>query len=201
MSKKDQLATLRQEAEPEHCPQMKTRTQAVPGEGNPNAEVMIVGQGPGKQEDKEGRPFVGPAGALLDRALQQVGLKREDLWITNIVKCRVTKQEGARVADRVPTAAEKRACRPWLDKELETIRPRILVCLGAPSAQWLIDKNFKISEERGQWRQLSDGTRAIATFHPAYVLHLRSVNESAYKQAWLHLLQDLQKVAEAVKSG
>lgn len=180
------------------CPNRKKRLQVVFGEGNPEAKIMVVGQGPGEVEERLGRPFVGPAGALLDKVLEQVGLKREALWITNIIKCRATKIEGGRIKDRPPNAAEKRACRPWLEGEMAIVRPKIIVCVGAPAAQELIDKEFKISQDRGKWFE-AHGARAIATFHPAYVLRLRAVDRAAYEATLEALVSDFRKVAEAAK--
>jgi DNA polymerase len=200
MSKSERMDELRQEALTcPPCPNRQTRIQVVFGEGNPDAEIMIIGQGPGKVEEEQGRPFVGPAGLLLDRALEQVGLKREDEWITNIIKCRAIKVENGKIKDRAPSAAEKKACRPWLDGELDIVDPQIIVCVGAPAAQELIDKKFKITQEQGQWREGRQGTRAIATLHPAFILRLRSVDEAAYRRAWESLLESLKKVAEAIK--
>ncbi|MBI3950549.1 MAG: uracil-DNA glycosylase [Acidobacteria bacterium] len=202
MNKFEQIEELRELAiQCPPCPNRKTRLQVVFGEGNPDAEIMIVGQGPGKVEEEEGRPFVGPAGMLLDRALEKVGLKREELWITNIIKCRATKVENGKVKDRPPSAAEKRACRPWLEGELDIVDPNIIICVGAPAAQDVIDKKFKITQERGQWREGPRGTRAIATLHPVYILRLRSVDEEAYQRAWESLVEDLRKVAEAVREA
>lgn len=196
MDKKARMAAL--QAEASTCPRChlaQTRTQVVFGEGSVEAEIMIVGQGPGVVEDETGRPFVGPAGALLDRALEEAGLRREQLWITNVIKCRATKEEKGRISDRPPHAGEVKACRPWLEGELTTVRPKIIVCVGTPAAQALIDKKFKMSQEHGQWREGPHGSQALATFHPAYVLRLKGVDEQAYQRTWQALVEDLRKVA------
>ena len=183
------------------CPNRQTRFQVVFGEGDANAEIMLVGQGPGIVEEQTGRPFAGPSGRLLDQALAEVGLQRSKLWLSNVIKCRAVKTEKGRVVDRAPSAAELKACRPWLDGELDIVQPRVIVCVGVPSAKALIDKKFKISEEHGQWREFPDGTRAMAVFHPAYVLRLRSVDQEAYERTWGALLEDLKRVAGAEGAG
>jgi uracil-DNA glycosylase len=197
--KQHQMERLRTEALTcPGCPNKDTRLRVVFGEGDVNAEVMLVGQGPGVVEEQTGRPFAGPAGRLLDQALAEVGLQREQLWLTNVIKCRAVKSEKGRLVDRAPSAAELRACRPWLDGELKIIQPRIIVCIGVPSAKALIDKKFRLSEEHGQFREGPDGTRRMAVFHPAYVLRLRGVDLEAYEQTWRALLMDLRTVAAAV---
>ncbi len=198
MDKKRHMEELRAEALTcPGCPNRQTRFRVVFGEGDVNAEVMLVGQGPGVIEEQTGRPFAGPSGKLLDQALAEVGLKREQLWLTNVIKCRAAKSEKGRLVDRAPSAAELKACRPWLDGELGIIQPRIIVCIGVPSAKALIDRKFKLSEEHGQFREGPDGTRRMAVFHPAYVLRLRGVDQEAYDRTWRALLADLRAVATA----
>ena len=177
------------------CPNRATRLRVVFGEGDVHAKVMLVGQGPGVVEEQTGRPFAGPAGRLLDQALAEVGLDRGKLWLTNVIKCRAVKSEKGRMVDRAPSAAELKACRPWLDGELGIIQPEVIVCIGVPSAKALIDKKFKLSEEHGQFREGADGTRRIAVFHPAYVLRLRGVDQQAYERTWRALVEDLRLVA------
>jgi uracil-DNA glycosylase len=181
------------------CPNRDTRFRVVFGEGDVNAKVMLVGQGPGIVEEQTGRPFAGPSGRLLDQALAEVGLERQKLWLTNVIKCRAVKSEKGRVVDRAPSAAELKACRPWLDGELDIIQPEIIVCIGVPSAKALIDKKFKLSEEHGQVREAPDGTRRTAVFHPAYVLRLRGVDQQAYEQTWRALIADLRTVVTAMQ--
>ena len=181
------------------CPNRDTRFRVVFGEGDVNAKVLLVGQGPGIVEEQTGRPFAGPSGRLLDQALAEVGLEREKLWLTNVIKCRAVKSEKGRVVDRAPSAAELKACRPWLDGELHIIQPEIIVCIGVPSAKALIDKKFKLSEEHGQVREAPDGTRRTAVFHPAYVLRLRGVDQQAYEQTWRALIADLRTVVTAMQ--
>ena len=181
------------------CPNVHTRQRVVCGEGDVNARVMLVGQGPGAVEEETGRPFVGPAGMLLDRVLAEASLPRERLWVTNLIKCRAVKEEKGRLVDRAPLAGEIKACRPWLEGELEILRPRIVVCLGTPAAHALIDKKLKLSEEHGHFREGPEGVRFLATFHPAYVLRLRSVDADAHERTRQALVDDLKKVTAAVQ--
>jgi DNA polymerase len=180
------------------CPNKATRLRVVFGEGDVDARVMFVGQGPGVVEEQTGRPFAGPSGRLLDQALAEVGLERSKLWLTNVIKCRAVKSEKGRLLDRAPSAAELKACRPWLDGEIDIVQPGIIVCVGVPSAKALIDKKFKLSEEHGQSRQGPNGTQRTAVFHPAYVLRLRGVDQQAYERTWRALVEDLKGVAAAL---
>jgi uracil-DNA glycosylase len=182
------------------CPNKDTRLRVVFGEGDVHANVMLVGQGPGVVEEQTGRPFAGPSGRLLDQALAEAGLKRDKLWLTNVIKCRAVKVEKGRIVDRAPSAAELKTCRPWLDGELDVIQPRVIVCIGVPSAKALIDKKFKLSEEHGQLRDVPGGARRMAVFHPAYVLRLRGVDQEAYERTWHALLEDLKRVPMAIES-
>jgi uracil-DNA glycosylase family 4 len=134
-----------------------TRTKSVYGEGNPCAEVLCVGEGPGETEDLLGRPFVGRSGDLLDKMLAAIGLAREDVYICNTVKCR-------------PTPDEMKNCRPYLDAQIEIIRPRVILALGAPAAKSFLGEKFAITKQRGQWYDGPLGIPIIATFHPAYIL-------------------------------
>ena len=200
MDKQNRMDALRAQALTcPGCPNRDTRLRVVFGEGHVNAKVMLVGQGPGVVEEQTGRPFAGPAGRLLDQALAEVGLERGKLWLTNVIKCRAVKSEKGRVVDRAPSAAELKACRPWLDGELAIIQPRIIVCIGVPSAKALIDKKFKITEEHGQVREYPDGTLRTAVFHPAYVLRLRGVDQEAYERTWRALIADLRTVVTKMK--
>lgn len=141
------------------------------GSGNPNSRVVLVGEAPGANEERQGKPFVGRAGRLLDEALELAGLDRSELWITNVVKMRPT-EPGAngRRRNRPPTSAERDAFRPWLDHELNILRPRSIVCLGATAAAALLGRPVKISTERGQWLMGPAGARVLTTYHPAYLL-------------------------------
>ncbi len=147
-----------------------TRRNAVYGEGDPCAELMVVGEGPGETEDKLGRPFVGRAGELLDKMLASIDLPRESVFICNTVKCRPTLDNGHRLANRAPTPEEMRNCRPYLDEQIEIVRPRVILALGAPAAKSFMGDKFSITKQRGQWFDGPSGIPVIATFHPAYVL-------------------------------
>jgi len=127
------------------CPLKETRTQVVFGEGNPGARLMLVGEGPGEEEDARGRPFVGRAGQLLDSALAEAGIPRDAVWVTNTVRCRPTKIEAGRVANRPPRVGEIRACAVWMETELRLVAPRVVVCLGAVAAKALIGKEFRLT--------------------------------------------------------
>ncbi len=179
------------------CDLHKTGLPVVWSEGDVNAQVMIIGQGPGEQESKAGRPFVGPAGRLLDEALAAVGIDRRRLWITNALKhWSTTVNERGNVVNRAPRISELNACRVWWENEVGIVQPRVIVCIGGPAAQAVIDKNFKITQQRGQWFAGLGGADTIATFHPAYLLRLRSNDADAFAGAWTTVLADLQAVVE-----
>jgi uracil-DNA glycosylase family 4 len=154
------------------CDLALTRTNTVFGSGDPYSPLMLVGEGPGENEDATGLPFVGRAGKLLDDILAAVNLTRQDIYLTNIVKCRAAVEEGGRLKNRQPRTSEIKACNPYLQGQIEAIKPRIILCLGGPAAKTIIDKDFRITKDRGKWYDL-DGIKAMATFHPAYVLRQR----------------------------
>ncbi len=156
------------------CNLSKTRTNVVFGEGNPNAKLMFIGEGPGEMEDKTGRPFVGRAGKLLTKIINNVlELNREDVYIANIVKCRPPN-------NRVPTIEEAETCKPYLLKQIEIINPEILVCLGKTAFMYLMDTDMPISKVRGQIFEYK-GKKVIPTFHPSYLLRNPSAKKEAYK--------------------
>ncbi len=146
------------------------RKNAVYGEGDPCAALMVVGEGPGETEDELGRPFVGRAGLLLEKMLGAIGLPRGDVFICNSVKCRPTFDDGVRLRNRPPAPEEMANCRPYLDDQIEIIRPRAILCLGAPAAKSFMGPKFSITKQRGQWFEGPAGIAVIATFHPAYIL-------------------------------
>lgn len=155
-------------------------TQVVFGEGNPHAKLMFVGEGPGQQEDIQGRPFVGAAGQLLDKILAAVGIRRDEVYIANVVKCRPP-------GNRLPTSEEAEACLPHLRAQIRAIKPKIIVCLGALATQTLIDKRARITRVRGNWFE-KDGIRYMPTFHPAALLR----DETKKRPVW----EDMKKVKE-----
>ena len=155
------------------CDLAMTRTNTVFASGDPYSPLVLVGEGPGENEDATGLPFVGRAGKLLDDILGAVELSRDQVYLTNTVKCRAAVEEGGRMKNRQPKTTEIRACNPYLQGQMEAVRPEIVLCLGGPAAKTIIDKDFKITKDRGKWYELDNGARAMATFHPAYVLRQR----------------------------
>jgi len=155
------------------CDLAMTRTNTVFASGDPYSPLMLVGEGPGENEDATGLPFVGRAGKLLDDILAAVDLTRDKVYLTNTVKCRAAVAESGRMKNRQPKTSEIRACNPYLQGQMEAVRPSIILCLGGPAAKTLIDKDFKITKDRGKWYDLDNGAKAMATFHPAYVLRQR----------------------------
>jgi len=167
------------------------RTQVVFGEGNAFAPLVLVGEGPGEQEDKTGQPFVGRAGQLLDRALADCGLDRSKVYITNTVKCRAADWTSGKPVNRPPTDDETLTCRQWLEPQLKLLGAKVILCIGAPSAKNLIRKNFKITQERGLYFPCAYAKTAIATLHPSYIL--RSANMNGDDGGYGLLVQDIQK--------
>jgi DNA polymerase len=164
------------------CAIGSTRTHSVYGEGDPCAAVMVVGEGPGETEDKLGRPFVGRAGELLEKMLGAIGLAREDVFICNTVKCRPTFDDGSRLRNRAPEPQEMKNCRPYLDLQIDIVRPRIILALGAPAAKSFMGEKFSITKQRGQWFSGPGDTPTIATFHPAYILRQTGGELTAMKR-------------------
>jgi len=169
-NREERLAELaRQVSVCTRCDLSRSRTNTVFGTGDPYSPLMLVGEGPGENEDATGLPFVGRAGKLLDNILAAVNLSREQVYITNIVKCRAAVEENGRLRNRQPRAAEINACNPYLQAQIEAVRPEIILCLGGPAAKTIIDRDFRITRDRGRWYEVG-GIRAMATFHPAYIL-------------------------------
>jgi uracil-DNA glycosylase len=182
------------------CDLYARATQTVFGEGADHVPLMLVGEQPGDREDLAGRPFVGPAGALLDRALGEAGIDRERVFVTNVVKHFKWRPSGKRRLHERPNAAEVRACRPWLNLELEMVRPDLLVALGATAAQAILGKTFRITEERGAIREaLGGGPRVMATFHPSAILRARTPEDRERMLA--ALVGDLSLAAEAIAAA
>lgn len=178
------------------CDLWRSGTQTVFGEGRAKAELMLVGEQPGDQEDLAGRPFVGPAGQLLDRALEEAGIDRELAYVTNVVKHFKWQPRGKRRIHQKPNAAEIAACRPWLDAELALIKPEVLVCLGATAAQALLGRQFRVSKDRGVPVESDLAPVVMATVHPSSIL--RSENR---EEETALLVEDLRRVAEALRSA
>jgi len=171
-------------------------TQTVFGEGARNAEVMFVGEQPGDKEDLEGKPFVGPAGVLLDKALAEAGIDRRKTYVTNAVKHFKWDPRGKRRIHEKPDSIEIAACRPWLDAEIEVVSPEVIVCLGATAAQALLGGNFRVTQQRGQVLPFGDGRRVVATVHPSSIL--RAPDEDSRHQEMQRFIEDLRVVAKII---
>jgi uracil-DNA glycosylase family protein len=175
------------------CPLWKDATQTVFGEGTAQAELMLVGEQPGDREDIEGHPFVGPAGKLLDRALEDAGIDRRKVYVTNVVKHFKFTQRGKRRIHKKPGAEEIAACYPWLRAELDVVKPKALVALGATAAQALIGRTYRVSVERGQFVQSDLAPLVTATVHPSSIL--RAPDEETRHEELRRFVADLKKVA------
>jgi uracil-DNA glycosylase family protein len=178
------------------CDLWKTGTQTVFGEGSADAEVMLVGEQPGDQEDLAGKPFVGPAGRLLDAALEEAGIDRKLAYVTNVVKHFKWQPRGKRRIHQKPNAAEVAACRPWLDAELTVVKPKVLVCLGATAAQALLGRQFRVSKERGVPVESELAPVVMATVHPSSIL--RSDDREAEMALFV---EDLRLAAKALRAA
>jgi DNA polymerase len=178
------------------CPLWKTGTQTVFGEGSASADVMFVGEQPGDQEDKQGRPFVGPAGRVLDEALEAAGIDRATTYVTNAVKHFKWEARGKRRIHAKPTWTEQMACRPWLESELEVVQPRVLVCLGATAGQSLLGKQFRVTKERGRWLESELAEYVTATIHPSSILRQR--DDDARHRELDGFVDDLRLVASVL---
>lgn len=180
------------------CPLYERATQTVFGEGPPHAPLMLIGEQPGNDEDQQGRVFVGPAGKLLDRALEQAGIERRDAYLTNVVKHFKWVPSGRRRLHQKPNAREIGACLPWLEQEIELVQPQALVCLGASAAQALFGRSFRVSTQRGQAVASDLAPYVTATVHPSSILRARSQDERA--QQMESFIDDLRKVAEVLRA-
>ena len=178
------------------CDLYKRGTQTVFGEGPARADVMLVGEQPGDAEDLAGHPFVGPAGKLLDRALEQAGIDRARVYVTNVVKHFKWEPRGKRRIHAKPNAKEIGACKPWLDAEIALVRPRVIVCLGATAAQALLGRGFRVTQQRGTFVDSPLAPRVTATVHPSSIL--RAPDDDARRAEMAEFLKDLKKVAKAI---
>jgi uracil-DNA glycosylase len=178
------------------CQLWERGTQTVFGEGLKRAEVVLVGEQPGDQEDLAGRPFVGPAGRLLDTALEQAGIDRKRAYVTNVVKHFKWQPRGKRRIHQKPNSAEIAACRPWLDAELSLLKPKVLVCLGATAAQALLGRQFRVSKDRGVPVDSDLAPVVMATVHPSSIL--RSDDR---EQEMAMFVEDLRRVAKALRAA
>jgi DNA polymerase len=178
------------------CDLWQRGTQTVFGEGPSRAQVVFVGEQPGDQEDKAGRPFVGPAGRLLDEALEEAGIDRSLAYVTNAVKHFKWEARGKRRIHAKPSWSEQVACRPWLEAELEVLRPRVLVCLGATAAQSLLGRQFRVTQHRGEWVESELADHVTATIHPSAILRQRDDESRRAERA--ALVADLRLVASVL---
>lgn len=181
------------------CPLHQLGTQTVFGDGPRSAPLMLVGEQPGHEEDLQGRAFVGPAGKLLDRALEEAGIARDQAYVTNVVKHFKWVPKGSRRLHQKPNAREIGACLPWLEAELELIRPKILVCLGATAAQALLGRSFRVTAQRGRFVQSELAELVTATVHPSSILRARTEEER--RASFDGFVEDLRKVATALSRG
>ena len=180
------------------CDLYERGTQTVFGEGADTAEVMLVGEQPGDSEDRQGRPFVGPAGQLLDRALDAAGIDRGKVYVTNAVKHFKWEPRGKRRIHQKPNAREVSACRPWLQAEIATVRPRVIVCLGATAAQSLLGNQFRVSKQRGQLSSSPLAPNVMATVHPSSIL--RAVDDQTREVEMELFIQDLRKIGPLLQT-
>ncbi len=179
------------------CELWKRGTQTVFGAGPRDADVMFVGEQPGNEEDRQGAPFVGPAGRLLDRALAAAGIDRARVYVTNAVKHFKWVPRGKRRIHEKPSPTEIRACAPWLDAEIEAVRPRVIVCLGATAAQALLGRDFRVTRERGRPRPFDRAPLIMATVHPSSVL--RAPDDETRRAELARFIDDLRVLARALE--
>lgn len=180
------------------CDLWKLGTQTVFGEGKRTADVMLIGEQPGNEEDLTGKPFVGPAGRLLDKALKEAGIDRSRAYVTNLVKHFKWEERGKRRIHKKPNTTEMSACRPWLDAELLVVKPKIIVCLGASSAQALLGKQFKVTLERGRIMKSDLAPVVMATVHPSSIL--RAPDKETRDAEFRRFIDDLKKVTRFLKN-
>jgi uracil-DNA glycosylase len=176
-----------------NCDLWRNATQTVFGEGSPHAPIMLVGEQPGDQEDLQGKPFVGPAGKLLQATLKEAGVDPKQVYLTNVVKHFKWEQRGKRRIHKKPSTSEIAACRPWLDAEIAALKPKVIVCLGATAAQALLGRSFRVTEHRGELLESSLAPYVTATVHPSSIL--RAPDEKSRHEQERQFLKDLKKLA------
>jgi DNA polymerase len=195
--KKPTLPSLREAARDcKACDLWKSGTQTVFGEGARRARILFIGEQPGHEEDLSGKPFVGPAGRLLDQSLEEAGIDRSQTYVTNVVKHFKWEPRGKRRIHAKPNAAEIAACRPWLEAEISLIQPEVIVCLGATSAQVLLGKKFRVSRQRGEFVKSSSlAPRVMATVHPSSIL--RAPDDETRRVERQRFIDDLKKLKQS----
>jgi uracil-DNA glycosylase len=186
-------------AECRGCDLWKIGTQTVFGEGGPKPRVMLVGEQPGDQEDIQGHPFVGPAGRILDTALEEAGIDRKEIYVTNAVKHFKWEPRGKRRIHKKPNSLEITACKPWIEAEIEVLQPDVIVCLGATAAQALLGRQFKVTLQRGTFIESPLAPYVIATVHPSSLL--RAPDDETRQIETRRFVADLKQVHEALKKG
>src|SRR5438034_6046108 len=179
------------------CDLWKKGTQTVFGEGASHASVMFVGEQPGDKEDLAGKPFVGPAGAVLDKALAAAGIERSEVYVTNVVKHFKWEPRGKRRIHKKPNSLEIAACKPWVEAEIEVLKPDVIVCLGATAAQSLLGKNFKVSTQRGIFIESPLAPYVMATVHPSSLL--RAPDDETRRRETLRFIEDLKRIHKALE--
>lgn len=179
------------------CDLYKQATQTVFGEGAGHAEIILVGEQPGDQEDRAGHPFVGPAGQILDKALAEAGIARHDVYVTNAVKHFKWEPQGKRRKHKKPSAAEIAACRPWLEAEVKVLGPRVIVCLGVTAAQSVFGKLVRLNEIRGKSRSTAMGSNVFVTVHPSAIL--RHPESAQRAEEYRRFVQDLRRIGKFLK--
>ena len=181
----------------EGCDLYRNATQVVFGEGPRNGQMMLVGEVPGDEEDKQGKPFVGPAGRLLDMALEEVGLSRDEVYVTNAVKHFRWEPRGKRRLHKKPSARQIEACRPWLHAEILVVEPPVIVCLGATAAQAMLGRDFRITKDHGKFFKSDDAAWLMATYHPSAIL--RAPEKDTRDQMRDEFTDDLRHAARKVR--
>jgi uracil-DNA glycosylase len=181
------------------CPLYERGTQTVFGEGRVRSRVMLIGEQPGDQEDLKGRPFVGPAGQLLDWSLEKAGIDRSQAYVTNVVKHFKWVPRGKRRIHSKPSSMEIKACMPWLEAELEVVRPEIIVLLGATAAQALLGPSFRVTRERGNFVRSNLAPYVMATVHPSSLLRIE--DDAERKDAIRQFVRELRKIAAVIGDG
>jgi DNA polymerase len=178
------------------CDLWKIGTQAVFGEGKTRSRVVLIGEQPGDSEDRSGHPFVGPAGRLLDTALEEAGIDRALAFVTNVVKHFKWKPRGKRRIHQKPNAREIEACFPWLQAELEVVKPRVIICLGATAAQALLGRTFRVTKQRGRWIESNLSAKVMATVHPSSIL--RAPDDKTREMQFREFVKDLKFAAKEI---
>jgi DNA polymerase len=192
-------ALRRAEAECTRCPLYRFATQVVPGEGPARASLMLVGEQPGDQEDLAGRPFVGPAGRILDSALEQAGIARGDIFVTNAVKHFKHEMRGKRRLHKRPNAYEIERCRWWFEREHAIVRPAAIVALGATAARSVLGRAVSVLKIRGRAHQLADGTAALVTIHPSFLLRIKHAADK--EREYRNFVSDLRKAQKMLAAA